>query len=143
MIIEKFLLPLQPFVVKLNALAAGVSHYNWTADASFFGNFGNPDILDADIKVSLTLHNHGVTVDAECVIEGAVTVQCDRCLEDLEIPVETSFEETYVPEGEDLDFGQDVYDFVCIALPIQRVHEEGGCNEETVKYLSEEKEEDK
>ena len=135
MIIEKFLLPLQPFVVKISALASGVSHYDWIADASFFGKFENTEILDADLKVSLTLHNHGVTLDAECDIEGTVTVACDRCLEDLVLPVETSFEESYVPEDDDLDFSQDVYDFVCIALPIQRVHEEGGCNEETIKYL--------
>lgn len=139
--IEKILLPLQPFIVKLNGLASGVSRYDWKADRSFFANFENSEILDADIRVSLILHNHGVTVDAECDIEGTVTVQCDRCLENLEIPVETSFDESYVLDGEDLDFSQDVYDFVCIALPIQRVHEEGGCNQETVKYLS--KEEDK
>ena len=129
---------MQPFIVKLNALASGVSHYDWTADASFFGKFENSEILDADIQVAMTLHNHGVTVDAECEIEGTVTVQCDRCLEDLEIPVETSFEETYVPDGEDLDFSQDVYDFVCIALPLQRVHEDGECNEETIKFISKE-----
>ena len=129
---------MQPFVVKISALASGVSHYDWIADASFFGKFENTEILDADIKVSLTLHNHGVTVDAECEIEGTVTVACDRCLEDLVLPVETSFEESYVPEDDDLDFSQDVYDFVCTALPIQRVHEEGGCNEETIKYLSKE-----
>ena len=127
---------MQPFVVKISALASGVSHYDWIADASFFGKFENTEILDADLKVSLTLHNHGVTLDAECDIEGTVTVACDRCLEDLVLPVETSFEESYVPEDDDLDFSQDVYDFVCIALPIQRVHEEGGCNEETIKYLS-------
>ena len=50
--------------------------------------------------------------------------------------VETSFEESYTPEGDELDLGQDVYDFVCISLPIQRVHPEGECNQETTKYLS-------
>ena len=70
---------MQPFVVKISALASGVSHYDWIADASFFGKFENTEILDADLKVSLTLHNHGVTLDAECDIEGTVTVACDRC----------------------------------------------------------------
>ena len=127
---------MQPFIVKISALASGVSHYDWTADAQFFVEFGNSDILDASVKVSLTLHNHGVTVDAECELEGTVTVACDRCLEDLVIPVQTSFGESYVPEGDELDFRQDVYDYVCIALPLQRVHEDGQCNDETVKYLS-------
>ncbi len=82
-----------------------------------------------------------MTVDAECSIEGSVTVACDRCLEDLDIPVETSFEESYVPEGDELDLSQDVYDFICIALPLQRVHPEGECNQETVKFLSKDEEE--
>ena len=102
--------------------------------------FGNPDILDADLEVEVTIHNHGVTVDVECDINGSVTVPCDRCLEDLEIPVETGFEESYVPEGDELDLSQDVYDYVCIALPLQKVHPEGQCNPDTIKYLSTEEE---
>lgn len=132
---------MQPFVVKLNSLARGASHFDWHADASFFGTFGNSEILDADVQVAVTLHNHGMTVDAECSMEGSVTVACDRCLEDLDIPVETSFEESYVPEGDELDLSQDVYDFICIALPLQRVHPEGECNRETVRFLSKDEEE--
>ena len=127
---------MQPFIVKLNALPSGVSHQEWRADGSLFGIFGNSDILDADLSIKLKLHNHGVTVDAECGIEGTVTVQCDRCLEDLIIPVATSFEESYVVEGDELDLSQDIYDYVCISLPLQRVHPEGECNEETVKFIS-------
>ncbi|MBQ6244722.1 MAG: DUF177 domain-containing protein [Bacteroidales bacterium] len=79
---------------------------------------------------------HGLTAEAACAIAGSVTVACDRCLEDLVIPVETSFEESYTPESDELDLRQDVYDFVCISLPLQRVHPEGECNQETTKYLS-------
>jgi len=127
---------LQPFIVSLVGLPTGRSEYFWKAGIEFFATFGNQDITDADIDVRVTVVNRGATVLVNCDIEGSVTVPCDRCLDDLEIPVETSFEETYVPEGENLDLSQDVYDFVCIALPMQRVHEEGGCNSETVKYLS-------
>ena len=98
--------------------------------------FGNTEILDAEVEVRAAVTNHGLTVDAACDISGSVTVACDRCLEDLVIPVETSFEETYTPEGDELDLGQDVYDFVCISLPLQRVHPEGECNQETTKFLS-------
>ena len=73
----------------------------------------------------------------ESLISGSVTVACDRCLEDLELPVVTSFEESYVPDGAELDLSQDVYDYVCISLPLKRVHPDQGCNQETVGYLSE------
>ena len=127
---------MQPFVVKLTSLAPGKSRFEWHAGPEFFETFGNTEILDADLEVTARLHNHGLTVDAACEIAGSVTVACDRCLEDLVIPVETSFGETYTPESDELDLGQDVYDYVCISLPLQRVHPEGECNQETTKYLS-------
>ena len=136
MIYSKNLLTLQPFVVNLNDLGRGVSSLAQSAGKEFFESFGNQEILDADIKVQASVNNRGVSVDVQAEISGTVTVLCDRCLEPLEIPVETGFEETYAPEGAELDFSQEVYDFVCITLPLQRVHEEGKCNPETTKYLS-------
>ena len=127
---------MQPFVVKLTSLAPGKSHFTWHAGPEFFEIFGNEEILDADLEVTAGIANHGLTADAACVVSGSVIVACDRCLEDLVIPVETSFEETYTPESDELDLRQDVYDYVCISLPIQRVHPEGECNQETTKYLS-------
>lgn len=127
---------MQPFVVKLFGLAPGVSEHEWVAGAEFFESFGNSEILGASLKVDASLSNHGLTVDVSCRIEGSVTVACDRCLEDLEIPVSTSFEEKYTPDSDELDLSQDVYDYVLISLPLQRVHPEGGCNSETTRYLS-------
>ena len=127
---------MQPFVVKLTSLAPGKNRFSWTAGPEFFEIFGNTEILDAGLEVTAELRNHGLTVDAACTVSGSVTVACDRCLEDLVIPVETSFEESYAPESGELDLKQDVYDYVCTALPLQRVHPDGECNQETTKYLS-------
>lgn len=127
---------MQPFIVNLIGLPSGKTEMSSRVNAEFFVDFGNADIVAADLQVDAVVVNHGATLDVRCSIQGTVTVPCDRCLDDLVIPVETGFEESYVPDGDTLDFGQEVYDFVCIALPLQRVHDEGGCNEETVKYLS-------
>ena len=127
---------MQPFIVKLNGLASGRTVFNWKADVKFFEQFGNTDILAADLDVTAKVVNHGVTVDVECSVEGKVTVPCDRCLDDLELDVETSFSEVYTPEDSSLDLSQDIYDYVCTALPLQRVHPEGECNPVTIKFLS-------
>ena len=127
---------MQPFVVELTSLAPGTNRFDWHAGAEFFESFGNADILDADLEVTAHVVCHGLTAEVACEIAGSVTVACDRCLEDLVIRVETSFDESYAPEGDELDLSQDVYDFVCISLPLQRVHPEGECNQETTKYLS-------
>lgn len=136
MLIVKNLLTLQPFVVKLTSLAPGTNRFAWHAGAEFFEAFGNVEILDADLEVTARVVCHGLTAEVACEIAGSVTVACDRCLEDLAIPVETSFGEQYTPEDDELDLSQDVYDFVCTSLPLQRVHPEGECNQETTKYLS-------
>ena len=127
---------MQPFIVKLNGLASGRTVFNWKADVKFFEQFGNTDILAADLDVTAKVVNHGATVDVECGVEGKVTVPCDRCLDDLELDVETNFSEVYTPEDSSLDLSQDIYDYVCTALPLQRVHPEGECNPVTIKFLS-------
>ena len=127
---------MQPFVVELTSLAPGTNRFEWHAGAEFFESFGNADILDADLEVTAHVVCHGLTAEVACEIAGSVTVACDRCLEDLVIPVDTSFGESYMPDGGELDLSQDVYDYVCISLPLQRVHPEGECNQETTKYLS-------
>ena len=134
MIIEKKFVPLQPFVIPLSGLAQGGTQFDWRADGTFFGNSGNSEILAADL---------------------GVTVLCDRCLEELELPVDTGFklsvkfgegaetadagdrEIVMIPEGsQELDLSQFVYDYTCISLPMRRVHPEGECNPEALKYLS-------
>lgn len=128
---------MQPFVVRLSDLRSGVGHFEWKAGREFFESFGNQDILDAEVEVSAEVRSRGLTASVSCEIGGSVTVACDRCLEDLVLPVQTSFDEDYTPEGDELDLQQDVYDYVCISLPLQKVHPEGECNSETTKYLSE------
>jgi uncharacterized protein len=127
---------LQPFVIELRNLASGSSTFEWQAGCEFFETFGNPDILDASIAVSVQVNNLGLTLYVKAAIRGSVTVPCDRCLEGLQLPVEVSFEETYTPETMQLDLSQDVYDFVVLSLPMKRVHAEGLCNSETIKYLN-------
>ena len=127
---------MQPFIVNLHELASGITEFDRSIGKEFFDSFGNTDILEARLEVACDILRHGVTVDVDCEISGSLTVPCDRCLEPLEIEIETSFSESYVPDDDTLDFNQDVYDYACTALPLQRVHAEGRCNPETIKFLS-------
>ena len=130
---------MQPFVVSIKGLKPGKSHYEWQIGGEFFKTFENSEVLDADLQVSVDLTYSGSSAEATGRIQGTVVVVCGRCLEDLSIPVDTEFE---LEDGEidlvgdTISLGQDVYDFVCVSLPMQRVHPEGYCNEQTVKYLS-------
>lgn len=47
------------------------------------------------------------------------------------------------PTDTDLDLRQFFYDYVCLSLPLQRVHPKGGCNEQMIEKLKSLKAEDK
>ena len=145
------------FIIPLNGLASGESRFSWHADKEFFEAFENAEILDADLDASVIVEKSGRYLGVDCEIDGTVTVACDRCLEDLEMPVtadvllsvkygdEESSEDhqegereiVFVPEGEaELDLSQIIYDYVCLSLPMQRHHDEGDCNPDALKFLA-------
>ncbi len=144
------------FIIPLNGLAAGKNEFSWQAGKEFFEAFENTEILDAELVANVVAEKSGRYFGIDCEIDGTVAVACDRCLEDLEMPVETEImlsvkfgdEETseehqegereiiFVPEGDaQFDMSQIIYDYVCLALPMQRLHEDGECNPEALKYL--------
>ncbi len=145
------------FIIPLNGLAAGKIEFSWQAGKEFFEAFENAEILDAELDVSVIVEKSGRYFGVDCEIDGSVTVTCDRCLEDLEMPISTDVmlsvkfgdektseehqegerEIIFVPEGDAVfDMSQIIYDYVCLALPMQRHHEEGECNPEVMRYLS-------
>ena len=150
------------YVIPLNGWAAGEREYRWPAETKFFQTFGNTEILDAELEVHARAVKSGHYIGIDLDIQGSVTVPCDRCLEDLQLPVEAhpafsvKFGEEAASEEEmregareilflgdsdaELDLRQVIYDYVCLALPMQRVHAEGECNPDTVRFLCHEPE---
>ncbi|MBR1706718.1 MAG: DUF177 domain-containing protein [Bacteroidales bacterium] len=144
--------------IPLNGWAAGLRTFRWHAGIEFFQQFDNAEILDADVDVDARVEKSGHYIGVDLEVRGSVTVACDRCLEDLTLPVEVrpSFsvksgasvssggegkegerEILLLDEADaDLDLGQVIYDYVCLSLPMQRVHPDGACNPDTVRFLS-------
>ncbi len=143
------------FLIPLNGLAAGENQFSWHAGKEFFESFGNEEILGADLDLSVSAQKSGRSVEVDCGVEGSVTVSCDRCLADLELPVDLQIglsvrheAQQEAPEDEEreviiisdsdarLDMAQIVYDYVCLSLPLRKVHPEGECDPEVVSRLS-------
>lgn len=140
-------------LIPLNGLAATENCFSWHVGKEFFDSFGNSEISDAGLDVSATVEKKGRKVFVECRAEGKVTVACDRCLEDLDMPVEAHADlEVRFGEGDDaeedgrevvfvdadeqeLDLSQIVYDYICLSLPMQRTHRSGECNPDTIRYM--------
>ena len=146
------------FIIPLNGLAAGKNAFFWQADREFFVNFENAEVLDAQLDIDAFVEKSGRYIGVDCDIRGWVVVECDRCLEDLEVPVDVEVrlsvkfgevdsseeiqdgerEVVFIPvDNTELDMSQVIYDYVCTSLPLQRVHEDGECNPEMMKYYGE------
>lgn len=147
------------FVIALNGLHAGKQRFSWHAGKEFFADFGNSEVLDADVTVEGTVEKSGDFTGVDCVIGGTITVPCDRCLEPVTLPVgrtvrlsvkwgdepaediagelvEGEREVIYLPVDEaELDMAQVVYDYSLLSLPMQKSHPEGECNPEALKYI--------
>ena len=153
-------------IIPLNGLPAGKSSFSWHAGKEFFEAFDNSEILNADLNVCADVEKSGSYLGVDLHIVGTLTVACDRCLEDLGMPVDETVllsikfgsepaegeadasegerETVYLPaDGSDIDLSQTVYDYACLALPLQRVHPEGECNPAAARYLSREDIEDR
>ncbi len=149
----------EDFIIPLNGLKSGKTAFSWRAGKEFFEKFGNSEIIDADIVVNAEAEKSGTYLGVDCRLEGTLTVPCDRCLEDLTLPVcaearlSVKFgaepadvaenvagedrEVVYLPDdGADMDLSQTIYDYAYLALPMQRIHEEGQCNPAVLKYLN-------
>ena len=145
------------FIIPLNGLTAGKNEFFLRAGKEFFDSFENEEIFDADLQVRVLVEKSGRYIGVDCDIEGEVTVECDRCLEMLDMPIDAQVrlsvkfgdeqssefgqdaerEVIFVKEDEaELDMSQIVYDYTCLALPMQRTHEPGGCNPDAMKYYS-------
>ena len=77
-------------------------------------------------------------------VEGVVMVPCDRCLDDMEIPIDThnrlvvkfgkeyaeeSDEVVVIPEDEGaINLAWFLYEFIALAIPMKHVHAPGKCN---------------
>ena len=130
---------MQPnFVIPLSELVSGRTELQRLADGKFFDGFENTEILDAAVDVDAVVCREKASVKVSVHARGQVTVSCDRCLADLVIPVDVT-DADQIPLAADatqVDLSQTVYDIVCTALPMVRVHAEGECDPDTVRFLA-------
>ena len=144
------------FIIPLNGLAAGKNEFFLKAGKEFFETFENEEILNADLQIRILVEKSGRYIGVDCDFEGDVTVECDRCLDPLEMPIDVQVrlsvkfgqEEALemTPDGErevifvkeddaELDMSQIIYDYALLALPMQKTHAPGECNPEAMKYF--------
>ncbi len=132
------------FKLPLKSIPEGEQEYSYHLDKRFFENMESADIRDADISVVLNVTHKNGAYDLTFHLSGTVTVACDRCLDNLELPIDTEYHiivkygDDYrddadgfieIPESDSyLNVAYMIYDTVALAIPIKHVHPLGKCN---------------
>ncbi|MDE5662571.1 MAG: DUF177 domain-containing protein [Muribaculaceae bacterium] len=140
------------YKVQLAQLKDGHHEQDFVIDTDFFKNMERTDIHKADVKVHLDLEKKHDVYDCTFHCQGVVEVACDRCLDPLEIEIDTTYHiivkygEEYNDESDDilvipesntyLNVAYMLYDTVVLCIPLRHVHPIGKCNRAMLTALS-------
>ena len=143
------------FIINIGSLAAGEHEFEFEVKDSFFKRFEHSVIEKGSVDVLVVVKKKDNMLLLDFTMEGIVTVQCDRCLEDLDLDIE-SYNELIVKIGEEneelsekivvisskeyeIDVAQYIYEFISLIIPMRNVHDETEngqkCDPEILKEL--------
>lgn len=142
--------------IRFSGLKSGLYTYNFTLDDSFFSEWKNEKILGGEVLFDVRMEKTERMMIFFFSLQGKVRTTCDRCLGEMEWPVEgeerlcVKFSDTeqsddedvlFVPENEsEIDLGQLMYEYVAVRMPIQCMHDEGDCDQEMLKLMDQHEE---
>ena len=140
--------------LKIKTLPFGIHTVECHVDETFFNTEEQTEVRRADVDVTLTVNRkseNAYHLEIDC--RGTLTTACDRCLDDLDLPVDvdsqlnveqlgTEFDDSndgllIVPEDwRELDAAPLVRDTVLLAMPMTHSHEDPeDCNPDMLDVL--------
>ena len=144
-------------VVQFSGLKTGRYEYSYALDNAFFEEYENEELREGKVDFEVVLERRERMLVFTFSFKGMVKTTCDRCLGEMEVPVEgeghlcVKFSDTETSEDEDvvflpegayqIDLAQWMYEYVVVSMPMQHVHPEGECDPEMLKFISNEAEE--
>ena len=134
-------------------MACGTHEFEYTLDTEFFRNMESEDIVKGNVKTTLTVNCKRDYYELDFALNGIIFIPCDRCLDEMEHEVNTTYHlcvkygECYNDESDDLliipetdaylNVAYMLYDTVALTIPLKHVHPAGKCNKGMAKYLKE------
>lgn len=142
----------EPYNIKLKDLKNPTEVFEYDITDDFFKKIDSPEheVEKGRVKAKVTVIKKEKIFEMNFEIDGTVLVPCNRCLDDMEIPVNykeklkvkfgQSFSEenetVIVPESEGaINIAWFLYEFIVVSIPIKHVHAPGECNKTMVSKL--------
>lgn len=140
------------YKLPLKSMPVGSQEFDYQIGKQFFVNMEDNDVRNADVKVHLKVEHKNDYYDLHFTLGGEIIVACDRCLDDLALPVDTVYhiivkygddyrddsdEFLEIPYSDaDINVAYMIHDTIALAIPIKHVHPAGKCNRAMSSLLS-------
>jgi uncharacterized protein len=155
---------LSQYSIPIQGLKTGIHHFKFELDAAFFSHFEDAPVSENSIRFHIELDKRSDMLLFEFQLAGSVHVECDRCTVMIDLPLEdarqlivkygedegeTEDEVVFIHrEQSDFNVAKYLYEFSVLALPITNTYNCENdavppCNQEVLKYLSNESDEQK
>jgi len=140
------------YSIDFASLELGEYRFDFKIDESLFQEFGNQDILGADISLSVDLLKEERVLTLTLDFKGMINLLCDRCLDPLELKV-SGIKTLFIKFGEEntqeidniifisdreneIDLSQQIYEYILLQKPMKCVHEISECNSDIIDILT-------
>jgi uncharacterized metal-binding protein YceD (DUF177 family) len=133
---------------------------DYELDDTYFSALSDAEIKGGSLHVSGSIRKTVGFFELLFDISGTVRIPCDRCLDDMNQPIETQLRlvaklvsSDMIAEGKRttddddivtvdesegiLDLSWFIYETIALAVPIQHVHQPGDCNDAMMRVLDE------
>lgn len=124
--------------------------FEFDLDKAFFKKIDSPEVQIGNVKAKVSVHKKVNTYELSFVLDGMITIPCDRCLDNMEQAIHykekllvkfgDKFSEedeiVIVPESEGaINIAWFLYEFIVLNIPMKHVHPTGECNKTMVGKL--------
>jgi uncharacterized metal-binding protein YceD (DUF177 family) len=153
---------LEHFKIDLMALTEEQTALAYELDDAFFQQLESTEVQGGALHVSGSIRKAVGFFELQLAISGTVRITCDRCLDPMDQPIDTTLRQVVrlgstegaagaqdgaylqqddaiiVDEADGmLDTAWLIYESVALAVPIQHVHQPGDCNDAMMRVLNE------
>ena len=134
-------------------LSEGIHTFEFVMDDNFFNCFDATKGTKGMVNARVDIVKSSLLMEVRMKIEGAVEAICDRCLEEMELPIsgeldlyakygerEEGNDDDFIILAQDddyLDLSEPLYEVYMLNYPLRVVHPEGECNKEMEHVLEE------
>ena len=149
------------FLIPFGGEKLGKHEHRFEIGKSFFDSesaLDELDIIDSNVQLDFVLEKQSAMLNLFFHFSGSITIPCDRCNAPLNLLIESDdklfakfskggFETTddviTIPDSDShIDIGPYVYEFLMLAFPMKRSHEESECDPSVIEKLEQLKPDD-